>query len=470
MKQLALAFIVLLACVAVKAQMISGAADVVTVYSQNERFYLKSIPYDDESPSLRGKTFVFAAGNATPLYTVDRGFDVIQPNTLILSNDGEVIFLATTWEADETRDGMKSISVYKRGQLILSLTESEVNGCDKKRERCDLVYNNDKLVIDIAKTFADPTPGKVFFKPGVSEQELFLHEFPIFSFDDLVYLTDSKKKLHTFDLKEARFIRTDNFDDVFNEIKTKARATKIETRSYGAPRFEDFPNLADGSKAATALADQIGMQVSQLDERERFKVYTVELSGNLTRDGRLELENIDIDDGLPKEKILEFFNTQKFDSRPIPAVFEKWHLRNKFFYFRNKNLRQAQLEKRQERVAEQQKYQQRLTLEKINGVYIPANLRECFVELDKNLSEVDKNEMRALPKREDMIQYHLGLGMWMRNNWGLWGGSRLQKYFSDRGVGHPDEMSSVILYHYHDWLNDKKDTWKKWEETRKPHR
>jgi hypothetical protein len=470
MKRLTLAFIVVLACVPSMAQMISGSADVITIYSQNEQFYLRSIPYDDEKPSLRGKTFVYAARNTTPMYTVERGFDVIQPNALILSNDGEIIFLATTWEADENKDGMKSISVYKKGQLIRSFTESEVNGCDKKRERCELVYNNDKRVIDYEKTFAGPPSARPIFKPGVDEKERFLNEFPIFSSDDFVYLTDSKKKLHTFDLKEARFVRTDNFDDVFAEIKTKARATKIETASYAAPRFKDFPKLANGSDAAIALADHIGMQVSQIDDRQRFKVYTVELTGNITRDGRLEIEEIDIDAGLPKEKILEFFSSQKFDSRPIPAVFEKWHLRNEFFYFRNKNARQAQIEKRQERAIDQQKYQQRLTLEKIDGVYIPANLGECFVELDKKLSEVDKKEMRALPKREDMIRYHFSLGLWMRNNWGLWRGSRLQKYFRDRGVLHPDEMSSVILYHYYDWLNDQKATWKSWEETRQPHR
>jgi hypothetical protein len=51
----------------------------------------------------------------------------------------------------------------------------------------------------------------------------------------------------------------------------------------------------------------------------------------------------------------------------------------------------------------------------------------------------------------------------MRNNWGLWGGSRLQKYFTEKGVGHPDEMSSVILFFYWDWLQGNKDSWKKWE-------
>src|SRR3712207_7074234 len=44
--------------------------------------------------------------------------------------------------------------------------------------------------------------------------------------------------------------------------------------------------------------------------------------------------------------------------------------------------------------------------------------------------------------REEMINYHFSLGMWMRNNWGLWGSSRLQKYFTGKGVTHAEEMRS----------------------------
>jgi hypothetical protein len=62
-----------------------------------------------------------------------------------------------------------------------------------------------------------------------------------------------------------------------------------------------------------------------------------------------------------------------------------------------------------------------------------------------------------------MIQYHLGLGMWMRNNWGLWGGSRLYKYFHDKGVTDPEDMSSIVLFYYYDWLTDKKGSWREWE-------
>lgn len=60
-----------------------------------------------------------------------------------------------------------------------------------------------------------------------------------------------------------------------------------------------------------------------------------------------------------------------------------------------------------------------------------------------------------------------GLGMWIRNNWGINGGSRLLKYFTDRNVGEKmfgnDEISGIIIDQYILWLNGKKNAWEKWE-------
>jgi hypothetical protein len=39
----------------------------------------------------------------------------------------------------------------------------------------------------------------------------------------------------------------------------------------------------------------------------------------------------------------------------------------------------------------------------------------------------------------------MGLGTWLRNNWGLWGGSRLAKWFNNRGIQHPEDMSGILL-------------------------
>ena len=56
--------------------------------------------------------------------------------------------------------------------------------------------------------------------------------------------------------------------------------------------------------------------------------------------------------------------------------------------------------------------------------------------------------------KKETIKLHMSLGMWIRNNWGLWGGSRLQKYLFDIS-DHPDGMSSIILEYYYDWLHKK---------------
>ena len=450
-------------------QMMSGSAEIITVYSQNERYYLKSVPYDDASPSLKGETAVYESGKSTPLYTLDRGFDPASndENTLLLSNDGEVIFYIITWGADQNTDGMRSVNVYKSGKLIRSFTESEITGCDKKKERCSFIYSNYDEVVDRKKSNWGTPNYKKVLKDGIDEKERFLSDFAIFSFDDAVYITDAKKRTHIFDLRDGRLVESEPFDNVFDRMKSKGRFTKFDMESYRAPTFYSFPKLKDGANAGVALANYIGMAVSSLDERSRYKVSVVDVVSRISQDGTVEIESIKVPDGLPKEKILEFFKANKFDTSSIPTVFPKWDLGEKFFCFRNKNRRIALQEGRQERIKERAEYQQRLVAERIKGVYIPANMGECFVELDRQLSEIDRKEMTAQPNRQDMIRYHRGLGMWMRNNWGLWGGSRLSKYFRDRGVNHPEEMSGIILEFYHDWLNDRKDAWKEWEKNPK---
>jgi hypothetical protein len=449
-------------------QATSSAVAIVTVYSQNGNYYLKSIPYDDEFPTLRGKTSVFRAGSRTPLYVFDRGFDSVDKdsNNLILSNDGETIFFAIPWRANEKQEGLKSVTVYRHGQLLRNFTEYEINGCDNKKERCSLLYTGDDSIIDPEKSHWGTRNYSKVFRDGVSEKEKFLSNFPIFSFDDTVYLIDSKKKVHSFDLRDGSYLRSDAFDDVYDRIKTRGRFNRTELTSYDMHVYLEFPRLKDGRDPYRSLAAYLQMKSADLADAndEQYKLYSVEISLDIARDGTAVIENIEVDEGLPKEKILSFFKTNKFDISEIPIAFDKWHLSEEYFSFRNANASIARREKQQQLVQRRQERERRMTLEVIDGIYIPKNLAECFSELDKLVPEVSRNEMRALSDRNAMIAYHLGLGMWMRNNWGLHGGSRLYKYFYDKGLRDPEDMSSVVLFYYYDWLTDKKETWKEWDQ------
>jgi glutathione peroxidase-family protein len=107
-------------------------------------------------------------------------------------------------------------------------------------------------------------------------------------------------------------------------------------------------------------------------------------------------------------------------------------------------------------------------------VYIPKDLEDAFSELKKMLSPALLNEIR-LKSEKDVIEYHHGFGTWLRNNWGLWAGSRLAQYFRQLGINHPDDMSGIILTSFWRYLHSQpikleeqveyyKEYWRKAEE------
>mgnify|MGYP006201837963 FL=1 len=82
-------------------------------------------------------------------------------------------------------------------------------------------------------------------------------------------------------------------------------------------------------------------------------------------------------------------------------------------------------------------------------------MEDCFVQIDKMLNDSLKTEFKKISEDDFKGKTHFGLGIWMRNNWSLWGGSRLSKYFNDMEIYHPDDMSGIILTSYHRKLTNK---------------
>jgi hypothetical protein len=79
-----------------------------------------------------------------------------------------------------------------------------------------------------------------------------------------------------------------------------------------------------------------------------------------------------------------------------------------------------------------------------------------------------KNKLKEATDSFDFNGHMGGLGMWIRNNWGINGGSRLLKYFNDRGdIGNReygrDIVSGIIISTYIKWVNGDKNSWKDWE-------
>jgi hypothetical protein len=88
-------------------------------------------------------------------------------------------------------------------------------------------------------------------------------------------------------------------------------------------------------------------------------------------------------------------------------------------------------------------------------IYIPKDLEECFIQIDKLLPDSIRQSILTMTEDQFSAKMHMSLGMWMRNNWGLWKGSRLSKYFHEKGIYHPDDMSGIILDSYYRKLTGK---------------
>ena len=78
--------------------------------------------------------------------------------------------------------------------------------------------------------------------------------------------------------------------------------------------------------------------------------------------------------------------------------------------------------------------------------HIPRNIDEVLVELDRILGVEGRSEVMKSTE-EEMINYHHGLGTWLRNNW-LGGESQLLQFFNELGIQHRDDMSGIILDSY----------------------
>jgi hypothetical protein len=85
---------------------------------------------------------------------------------------------------------------------------------------------------------------------------------------------------------------------------------------------------------------------------------------------------------------------------------------------------------------------------------IPNTLAETYPALEKIFKEEGLAKIRA-GTEDDIGHLHFGLGMFLRNNWGLWSGGPLADWFNKHGIRHADDMSGIILTSFHRQLTGK---------------
>lgn len=91
-----------------------------------------------------------------------------------------------------------------------------------------------------------------------------------------------------------------------------------------------------------------------------------------------------------------------------------------------------------------------------------TNLEDCYSWLKSVI--VDYKEFASQDENTALSLAHHGLGTWIRNTLELWADcgkkqeerTKLTQWFNEKGIYHPDDISSIILTSFHRHLNDKK--------------
>lgn len=430
-----------------------SVCEIHTISSANSEYFLRTTPFDNVEQTPTGKTEVFRA-DSTKLYEIPRYFEIDHNRKeLFISKDGKTVAYVIDKEFEWDNVQYKSIELFKNGQKFKEYALNDLIECKPQEEDCFLLYKDAIDSIDYSQR-----KRKIIFKSGASKLEKQLTRRAIYYSNDTITIFCKTGVVAKLDLASGniKYNKLSSFDlSDISELDT----LNYYTYTFKTPAFYGLPKLASGKSAEQGLAEYLKMKVSPEDFKrsDKFKSYTLNLEIIIDTAGNAYLDKIENYKNLPEEKVRSFIANTAFQATHIPDGLDQWRFSG-WVTLMNASKREASRERKLEIAEEREAYNRRVVADSISGLYIPKNLDECFTELDKLLKKNDIEDIRSLKSREETIRYHHGLGTWLRNNWGLWGGSRLQRFLLNLGIDHPDSMSAYILENYHDWLNsDKKN-------------
>lgn len=101
----------------------------------------------------------------------------------------------------------------------------------------------------------------------------------------------------------------------------------------------------------------------------------------------------------------------------------------------------------------EEQYQWRTTQSNLYGTYIPKDLTDVFVQLNRLVDDESKAKFKNASEEEVAKKLHFSLGRWMMTNWSFYEGSRLTIFLNQLELYHPDDMARFLIITYHRNLN-----------------
>jgi hypothetical protein len=100
-------------------------------------------------------------------------------------------------------------------------------------------------------------------------------------------------------------------------------------------------------------------------------------------------------------------------------------------------------------------YNSNIKKTKLYGVYIPKDLDDAFLELNRLSPPEAIEKLKTTDEVTMAKRLHFGLGKWISHNWNLTEGSRFSHYLKGLGLEFTDDMINFTLVSYHRFLMKK---------------
>ena len=437
---------------------------IVTVSSSNGHYHAKSVPAQRLDYSPFGETKVYDARSGEQLYTIPA---CLAEGYTFVSDDGQTVLHLFYYDHKHG----KAVTFYHKGNMVRQIKVKDFLSNDTSRV---LFFSEDSITYATAD-------GKISSEPRIatSERNKLIKGCPAFAVNDTVFVYTSTHKLVRIHLSTQQ-IDTLPFgyhsDTQLRQMLPESQLTPdwtkhqhnniVEVKQFKCP--DDYAKIdGDYDEAVKIFAKKMRMVAYDEEDRKnwRYKYYYVNMLLKVDRQGEATIFKIENRDSLPETDLRKAVSKMLFDV-DFPDGIDFWYKQlNCKIRKRNKIVARCEgtIQRRNDSIQRRIRYE----AESIDGVYIPRNLEECFHVLDTMLHPSDRNTIKA-ESRDGMSKYHFSLGLWMRNNWGLWGGSRLQTYLYRRGLHHPDDMSGEVLRFYNDYLWGRDSAWRAFDTTLVP--
>ena len=104
----------------------------------------------------------------------------------------------------------------------------------------------------------------------------------------------------------------------------------------------------------------------------------------------------------------------------------------------------------------EKQYQKRIKQSYLNGVYIPKDLADAFVQFNKLIEKPSQEKFKVVPEKIAAEKLFFSFGRWISYNYGFREGSRFSVYLNGLGLHHPEDMVNFVMIAYHRNLNKAK--------------